>query len=125
MPTASPGRVMPSRECRLKASTGRSSTRRGLRSTLRAPTRRRQKFCEESASWPDLTNGNAREYVDAFAGNTPINPTKDWSWVDPEADPYTRAAVGSAAGGFMNATNVENAPTSAKLIGRDWLNDIP
>ena len=27
---------------------------------------RRQKFCEESASWPDATNGNAREYVDAF-----------------------------------------------------------
>ena len=30
---------------------------------------RRQKFCEESASWPDATNGNVREYVDAIAGN--------------------------------------------------------
>ena len=25
----------------------------------------------------------------------------------------------------MNATNVENAPSSAELIGRGWLNDIP
>ena len=31
---------------------------------------RRQKFCEESASWPTGVNGNAREYVDAFGGNT-------------------------------------------------------
>ena len=29
---------------------------------------RRQKFCEESASWPDGTNGNVREYLDAIAG---------------------------------------------------------
>ena len=31
---------------------------------------RRQKFCEESASWPDGTNGDVRQYVDAFGGNT-------------------------------------------------------
>ena len=86
---------------------------------------RRQKFCEESASWPDGTNGNAREYVDAFTGNTAINPTKDWSWVRPEMDPYTRTTVGDAAQGFNNATNVEDAPSSAKLIGREWINDIP
>ena len=37
---------------------------------------RRQKFCEESASWPDGTNGNVREYVDAFidTGNTSEPP---------------------------------------------------
>ena len=39
---------------------------------------RRQKFCEESASWPDGTNGNVRDYVDAFvdAGTTVNLPTK-------------------------------------------------
>ena len=37
---------------------------------------RRQKFCEESASWPDGTNGDARQYVDAM-GNSQVNlPTK-------------------------------------------------
>ena len=30
---------------------------------------RRQKFCEESASWPDATNGDPRQYVDAFIDN--------------------------------------------------------
>ena len=30
-----------------------------------------------------------------------------------------------ASQGFNNATNVENAPSSAKLIGREWINDIP
>ena len=60
---------------------------------------RRQKFCEESASWPTLTNGNVREYVDAIAADRyPDHPTKDWSWVDPEADPYTRVAVGHCKG---------------------------
>ena len=87
---------------------------------------RRQKFCEESASWPDATNGNVRQYVDAFGGNTPIaTPTKDWSWVDPEADPYTRHIVSGSLTGFSMATNVENAPGSAKLVGRSWLNEIP
>ena len=87
---------------------------------------RRQKFCEESASWPDATNGNVREYVDAIeAADTLTTPTKDWSWVDPEADPYTRSAVGQAITQFMSATNVENAPSSEKLIGRTWISDIP
>ena len=36
-----------------------------------------------------------------------------------------RRTVGDAGEGFNAATNVENAPTSAKLIGRGWLNDIP
>ena len=43
----------------------------------------------------------------------------------PEPDPYTRTTVILAVSGFMNATNVENAPSSAKLIGREWLADIP
>ena len=43
----------------------------------------------------------------------------------PEADPYVRVAVGTAGGGFNNATNVEDAPSSAKLIGREWVRDIP
>ena len=85
---------------------------------------RRQKFCEESASWPDGTNGDVRQYVDAIAEDGSI-ATKDWSWVDPEADPFTRSNVNDAAQEFMNATNVENAPGSATLIGRAWLRDIP
>ena len=88
---------------------------------------RRQKFCEESASWPDGTNGEVRQYVDAFINTgTPLAlPGKDWSWVDPETDPFERRPVGTSISVFGSATNVENAPGSAKLIGRSWLNDIP
>ena len=53
---------------------------------------RRQKFCEESASWPDATNGDVRA-VCGWVCQRAIGvnlPTKDWSWVDPQADPYTR-----------------------------------
>ena len=40
-------------------------------------------------------NGNVREYVDAIAAaNSLTTPTKDWSWVNPENDPYTRVEVG-------------------------------
>ena len=37
---------------------------------------RRQKFCEESASWPDGTNGDVRQYVDAIAASRrePLRP---------------------------------------------------
>ena len=86
---------------------------------------RRQKFCEESASWPDATNGNVREYVDAFSPSTVNLPTKDWSWVNPETDPFERRPVGTSISVFGTATNVESAPSSAKLIGRDWISDIP
>ena len=87
---------------------------------------RRQKFCEESASWPDGVNGNVREYVDAFGANDAIAlPTKDWSWVDPETDPYERENVMGSDDEFGAATNVENAPSSDKLIGRAWIDDIP
>ena len=101
-----------------------NSARIALNATRTAA--RRQKFCEESASWPLNTNGNVVDYVDAIAAQgTPTTPTKDWSWVTPEADPYTRVAVGTAHNQFGSATNVENAPSSEKLIGRDWINDIP
>ena len=87
---------------------------------------RRQKFCEESASWPDGTNGDPRQYVDAFAANDQLTlPTKDFCWVNPEDDPFTRHTVDMSGIGFGMATNVENAPGSEKLIGRDWINDIP
>ena len=86
---------------------------------------RRQKFCEESASWPTGVNGNVREYVDAFGLATVNLPTKDWCWVMPEADPFTRDSVTGSGDNFGAATNVENAPASAKLIGRAWIDDIP
>ena len=86
---------------------------------------RRQKFCEESASWPDGTNGDVLQYVDAMGETGIATLTKDWSWVDPEADPFTRHDAADAAQGFNNATNVEDAPGSAKLIGRGWIRDIP
>ena len=101
-----------------------NSARVALNATRTAA--RRQKFCEESASWPDATNGNVVDYVDAIvAHDAATTPTKDWSWVGPENDPYTRVVVGSAGTQFMNATNVENAPSSEKLIGRAWIDDIP
>ena len=114
-------------DARAKAETGISwqiinSARVALNATRTHA--RRQKFCEESASWPDGTNGNAREYLDAVAANG-STPTKDWSWVMPETDPYTRTNTVDAAQGFNNATNVENAPGTDKLIGRGWIADIP
>ena len=50
--------------------------------------------------------------------------TKDWSWVDPETDPPSRTAATEWPTGFGRATDVENAPGSAKLIGRGWIGDI-
>ena len=86
---------------------------------------RRLKFCEECISWPDGVNGNVTDYVDAFGGNATVAlPTKDWSWVNPEVDPFTRHIVSEAYNGFENATNVENAPSSADLIG-NWKDSIP
>ena len=46
--------------------------------------------------------------------------------MNPETDPYTaRYAMAGAKIGFNNATNVEDAPSSAKLVGREWIKDIP
>ena len=75
---------------------------------------------------PNATNGEARQYVDAMSeGSGVATPTKDWSWVNPEPDPFTRHTVSDSTTRFSSATNVENAPSSAKLIGRGWINDIP
>ena len=49
----------------------------------------RKKFCEESASWPAMLNGDVRQYVDAMDG---LLPSKDWCWVNP--DDLTRVDVG-------------------------------
>ena len=101
-----------------------NSARVALNATRTAA--RRQKFCEESASWPLTTNGNVIGYVDAIAAHDPpLTPTKDWSWVMPQTDPYTRVGVDTAGDQFGSATNVENAPSSEKLIGRGWVSEIP
>ena len=57
---------------------------------------RRQKFCEESASWPDgvrmVILGSM--WMRLGSRQLPVSlPTKDWSWVMPEPDPYTRVAT--------------------------------
>ena len=83
---------------------------------------RRQKFCEESASWPDGVNGDVGQYVDAFADGSISLPSKDWSWVNPTTD--ARTDVMGAANGFGTATDVENAPTTDRLISRSWIRDI-
>ena len=53
---------------------------------------RRLKFCEESISWPTMTNGDVTTYVDAFEANCYCCAcrTEDWSWVNPEVDPFVR-----------------------------------
>ena len=85
----------------------------------------RQKICEESASWPTMVNGNAREYVDAFGVTGVGLPTKDWFWIDLSVDPPVREEISMSGQHFASATNVEDAPTSDKLIGRAWIDDIP
>ena len=69
-------------------------------------------------------SGEVRQLADYFAGGATA-ATKDWSWVDPETNPPSRTAAASWPMGFQNATNVENAPGSARLIGRGWVSDIP
>ena len=39
---------------------------------------RRQKFCEESASWPTGLSGEVRQYVDAMGATGVTSPTKDF-----------------------------------------------
>ena len=85
----------------------------------------RQKFLEEAASWPTMVNGNVREYVDAMGANDGATPTKDWSWVDVDNAALPRLPVNTSNMGFESATNVEDAPTSEKLVGRAWIPDIP
>ena len=57
----------------------------GCAERTRTAARPSEVLCEESASWPDATNGNVVDYVDAIAANdSATTPTKDWSWVSPE-----------------------------------------
>ena len=101
-----------------------NSARIALNSTRTAAFR--QKFCEESASWPSGVNGNAREYADAFAAlQTFAVPGKDFSWVTHADATPARTDVTTALGGFGSAANVEDAPASADLAGRAWTLDIP
>ena len=89
------------------------------------PASDRQKICEESGSWPTDANGDVRQYVDAFSDDTISLPTKDWFWINLTIDPPMRQSTSGAAGQFMNVMNVEDAPTSDKLIGRVWIAGIP
>ena len=97
-----------------------AAARVSLNSTRTAA--RRQKFCEECASWPTGLSGDPRQYVDGMGS---ADPGEKWSWVDPETDPFDRKSITDAASSFENATNVEDAPGSDDLIGRGWINDIP
>ena len=85
----------------------------------------RVKFAEEVASWPVGLNGSPREYVDYFTDDAVTTPTKDWSWVDSETDPPSRREAMQWAQEFQDATNVEDAPSSADLVGRGWITDVP
>ena len=70
---------------------------------------RRQKFCEECASWPTMISGDPRQYVDGMGGISDP-PGEKWSWVDPETDPFERQTITESASKFESATNVEVAP---------------
>ena len=98
-----------------------NAARVALNSTRTHATR--AKFCDESASWPMGVNGDVIQFVDAMGDDSVTTPTKDWSWVNPTTD--ARLPVGMAAEGFMSATDIENAPGSATLIGRQWIRNIP
>ena len=95
-------------------------SRQGLNATRTAANR--IKFFEEAASFPTGVNGEIRQLVDAMADGIAL-PTKDWCWVNPTD--LTRTDITGALTLFSGATNVENAPGTAKLLGRDWINDIP
>ena len=99
-----------------------NAARVALNSTRTAANR--VKFLEEVASWPSGHNGEPKDYMDYFADGA-LTPSKDWSWVNPETDPPSRTTADMWAAGFNQATNVEDAPTSGKLIGREWIKDIP
>ena len=54
-----------------------------------------------------------------------VSPGTDWSWVDVSNTALPRIGVGSANSGFVDALNVEVAPSSDELIGRSWVSVIP
>ena len=86
------------------------------------PAAERVKFMEECASWPTGVSGDVALYVDAMGVD--IDFTEKWSWVMP-VSPFTRVSIMGAASAFESAANVEAAPSSADLIGRAWIVDIP
>ena len=98
-----------------------NAARVALNSTRTAANR--VKFLEEAASWPSGLSGEVRQLVDYFADGIAA-PTKDFSWVNSETTPPERTGAAMWASGFSNATNVETAPASAKLLGRAWIADI-
>ena len=97
------------------------NTARCCLNSTRTPANR-IKICEESASFPSDVSSPI-EYVDGMGAAT--LPTKDWSWVTVEDDPVTRRTIMGSGQGFNTVTNVEDAPTSLKRIGRAWIDDIP
>ena len=84
----------------------------------------RQKFCEESASWPTGVNGDVRQYVDAIVA-ADKQPSSVFSWVADDSDPPSRVTTSTAFDGFeAPTTNLADAPTSAELIDRSWIDAI-
>ena len=45
--------------------------------------------------------------------------------MNPEDGSVYSARRGQRENGIQSATNVEDAPSSAKLVGREWIKDIP
>ena len=82
----------------------------------------RQKFCEEVASLPTDSNGDVAMFVDGVAE---IEASAEYSFVDPASDPPSRVDAADGVGKFDSPDNVEAAPSTAKLISRSWLGDIP
>ena len=82
----------------------------------------RQKFCEEVASWPTDSNGDVATFVDGVAE---IDASAKYSFVDPASDPPSRVDAADGVGKFDSPDNVEDAPSTAKLISRSWVGDIP
>ena len=99
-----------------------NGARVALNSTRTAANR--VKFLEEAASFPAWATAGIPSYVDAMDS---VAVSKDWSWVNPETDPPSRYSdlMMSVSDGFISATNVEDAPPAADLIGRAWISDIP
>ena len=87
----------------------------------------RQKFCEESASWPTGTNGDVFDYVDSFddAGNITEAPTATFSWVVEDEAATSIVTTMLAYPVFASTVNLEDAPSTKKIINREWTNDIP
>ena len=84
----------------------------------------RLKWLDEAASWPTGLSGDPLQYVDAMDDNFTA-PTPKWSWVNDATDPPGRHALSGSADAFAPPANVEDAPSTAELISREWINDIP